>query len=260
MRKNDTARPRMTDPVVAAALLTRLPLPRLPDRAFAHQAGAAWAFPLVGAVVALLAGGAGCIALSLGLTAPVAAGVVLAVQIAVTGAMHEDGLADTADGFWGGSTRARRLEIMRDSAIGSYGVLALILSVGLRWSALAALLPHGLAPVFAAATLSRAALPALMAGLPHARADGLSRRVGTTPPASAALAALLGLGLGWLALGPAVLIAALALTAAVAGLAVLARNRIGGQTGDVLGAAQQLAELTVLLIALAASYGISPLT
>ncbi len=111
--------------------------------ATARGALAAWAYPLVGVVVGGLGAVTGALALWLGLPAPLAAGLVLLAMIAVTGALHEDGLADTADGFWGGWDRARRLEIMKDSQIGSYGVIALILSLGLRWSALGVLIAHG---------------------------------------------------------------------------------------------------------------------
>lgn len=247
MRNVDTARTALLDLAVALALLTRLPLPPLPHRSFDRQAAAVWAFPLVGAVVAFLASATGLAALALGLPAPLAAGLVLAVQVLATGAMHEDGLADSVDGLWGGWTRERRLEIMKDSAIGTYGVLALILSIGLRWSALTALIPLGFAPVFAAAILSRAGLPVLMAALPHARADGLSRGVGAPTRNGAALALLLGFALGWVALGPLVLLPMLTAGLAVAALALVARARLGGQTGDILGAAQQIAELAVLL-------------
>ena len=107
-----------------------------------------------------------------------------------TGAMHEDGLADTVDGLWGGWTRDRRLEIMKDSHIGTYGVLALIVSAGLRWSVLAGLLTLGAGPVVAIAVLSRASMPALMAALPNARGDGLAHKVGAPPPAVLALSRL----------------------------------------------------------------------
>jgi adenosylcobinamide-GDP ribazoletransferase len=251
LRENDIFRPAFTDIAVAFALLTRLPLPRLPDAAFALQARSGWAFALVGAVVALIAGLAGMGAMRLGLPAIAAAGLILAIQIAATGAMHEDGLADTADGLWGGWTPERRLQIMKDSAIGSYGVLALILSVGLRWVALAGLIGNGIGALVAAAALSRALLPGLMTALPHARSSGLSHGVGI-PGRAVSLAALaLGLGIATVGVGAAAL-AALALAAlAVTGLALLARSRIGGQTGDILGAAQQLAEIVVLLVLLA---------
>ncbi|MDU9002717.1 adenosylcobinamide-GDP ribazoletransferase [Sedimentitalea todarodis] len=251
MRKSDIPRAWALNVGMAFALLTRLPLPRLPDDAFDRQADAVWAFPVVGLAIGGMAGMIGVAALALGLPASVSAGLILAIQIGVTGAMHEDGLADTVDGLWGGWTRERRLEIMKDSAIGTYGVLALILSVGLRWMALAALLPLGIWPVIAAAALPRSLLPPLMAGLPHARDDGLSRRVGAPARGPVAMALMFGLAIGWFAVGPAIVGAWLLAVALVLALALLARSRIGGQTGDILGAAEQLGEIAVLLTLLA---------
>ena len=239
---------------LALMLLTRLPAGRLPDPA-PRLAEAAWAFPLAGLAVGAL-GALGLMAgLAVGLPAAVAAGLAVAVQVLVTGALHEDGLADCADGIWGGREVARRLEIMRDSRIGSYGVLALVLGVGLRWQALAAVatLSPGLAGtgLIALAMSSRVASVALMAALPPARADGMGHRATGATWASVALAAglaigaHLGLGLG----GVAPLLAQAVTTVAVA---ALAQRKLHGQTGDVLGAAQQLAEIGGWLALLAA--------
>ncbi len=251
MRKNDTGPlpGLLSDIGVALALLTRLPLPRLPDAAFRRQARAAWAFPLAGLAIGLIAGAAGMVALGLGLSPATVAGLVLAGQIALTGALHEDGLADTADGLWGGHSPERRLEIMKDSRTGSYGVLALVLGLGLRWVALTGLIGAGalMSALVAAAALSRAMLPMIMTALPPARAGGLSRSVGR-PGRDPSLAALaLGGAVGLLAAGPAVILPALAAVLAVLFVAHLARIRIGGQTGDILGAAQQVGEIVVLL-------------
>lgn len=250
MRENDTAVLRAMDVGVALVLLTRLPLPALPNAAFARQAQACWAFPLVGLVV----GGAGAcvaaLALAVGLPASVVAGLCLGTQIILTGAMHEDGLADTADGFWGGWTVERRLDIMQDSRIGTYGVLAVIFSVGLRWTALSLLLSHALWPVMAIAIASRAGLPLLMARLPRVRPGGLSDRVGCPPMATA----LLSIGLGGVLLaalaGPAAIVLALATALALAGCAAIAHRKLGGQTGDVLGASQQVVETLCLMVLL----------
>jgi adenosylcobinamide-GDP ribazoletransferase len=237
----------LLDVAVAFALLTRLPQPSLPDAAFSNQARAGWAFPLVGALVAVLAGGLGLGALTLGLPVAAAAGLVLATQIILTGAMHEDGLADTADGLWGGWTRERRLEIMKDSAIGTYGVLALTLSLGLRLAALSALLVSGIGPVIVAATVSRALMPAVMTALPHARDRGLSHDVGSPGWPVSGIAALLGIALALSVCGAAALIPIGLAIVAVVAIAAIARAKIGGQTGDILGAGQQLAEIAILL-------------
>ena len=249
MRKNDTRPISPTDIALALVLLTRLPLPRLPAEAFQRQAQAAWAFPLAGLATALPAIGVGGLALIAGLPASVVAGLILTVQILLTGAMHEDGLADCADGFWGGFTPERRLEIMKDSRIGAYGVLALVLTIGLRWSALTALIPvAGLVPVLAIAMLSRAPMAFLMAHLPNARTSGLAQSVGRPGLNSAWLGAALSLALCLPILGLSPLLAmTLIMALAAISVALLAKRKIGGQTGDVLGATQQITEIALLL-------------
>jgi len=247
MRKNHIIR----DIALALVLLTRLPLPALPRPWFQRQAQAAWAFGLVGLAVALPACGVATLALWLGLPATIAAGLLLATQILLTGAMHEDGLADTADGFWGGFSREKRLEIMKDSQIGTYGVLALILSVGLRWLALSTLITQaGVWPVLALAVLSRAAMPVLMLTLPNARNTGLSHSVGNPNTAACAAGLLLALLISVLLIGPATIAIVVSMILVTSGLGFLARTKIGGQTGDVLGASQQVTELAGLLVLL----------
>ncbi|MEO0668711.1 MAG: adenosylcobinamide-GDP ribazoletransferase [Pseudomonadota bacterium] len=232
------------DVPAAFVLLTRLPLPPLPDHAFAHGARAVWAYPLVGLVLGGIVAVLSLVLSGLGLPAMLAAGLVLAALVMLTGAMHEDGLADTGDGLWGGQTPARRLDIMKDSRIGTYGVLALVLSTGLRWLGYAEV---SVAELVAALVLSRAAMPALMAALPHARTDGLSRSVGRPgmgPVAIAlGLAALIGIGLT----GGGAVVALLVGTGAALLMALLARAKIGGQTGDILGATQIMVEIAVLI-------------
>ncbi|WP_187429635.1 Adenosylcobinamide-GDP ribazoletransferase [Roseobacter fucihabitans] len=236
----------LLDILVAGALLSRLPLPHLPENAFIHTARAAWAYPVVGAVLGTLAGACGLAIMGLDLPAPFAAGGVLAALMLLTGAMHEDGLADTADGFWGGFDPARRLEIMKDSQIGTYGVLALLVVTGLRWVAYAALLPLGLLPVVVAAVLSRATMPCLMASVPNARNSGLSKSVGSPSMPIVATGVVIALALAGLCVGVS------AIMYLIMGLAVallvgwLAMRKIKGQTGDVLGATQQLSELAIL--------------
>lgn len=234
------------DLCAAFALLTRLPMP---DTG-APDPGAAWAWPVAGLAVGGLAVLAGLAAAALGITPGVTAALMLGVAAALTGGLHEDGLADCADGFWGGRDKARRLEIMKDSRVGSYGVLALGIVLLARWSALTVLVGAGhWAPVLAAEALSRAVMPAAMAALPNARGSGLSASHGApgwaTTGQAAGLAGVLALGLvGWLAL-PMILAA----TLGAAAVALIARAKIGGQTGDVLGACQQIALTTALALA-----------
>ncbi|MDP5215793.1 adenosylcobinamide-GDP ribazoletransferase [Ruegeria sp. 2205SS24-7] len=254
MTKSDMRPVSGWDIALTLVLLTRLPLPRLPERVFERQAQAVWAFPLAGLVVGVLACLTGAIALAVNLPAMLSAALVLIVLVGVTGAMHEDGLADTVDGFWGGFTPERRLEIMKDSHIGTYGVLALILSLLLRWGAIVTLIGAGaLWLLLAAAIWSRALMPMLMATMPNARGAGLSHRVGS-PSGKAAIAGLiLALSLGLLVAGSAAVVPALISGLAALGLARLALAKIGGQTGDVLGATQQIGEIAFLLTLCAAA-------
>lgn len=235
------------DVVTALALLSRIPV----RAGFSRTAEATWAFPLAGLAVALIAGAVATIAGWLTLGAGLIAGFTLATLVIVTGAMHEDGLADCADGFWGGFDRARRLEIMRDSRIGAYGVLALILSLLLRFTALSTLAHEDVivTTVIASAMLSRAPLPYLMALLPPARHDGLSVQTGRPPRDTASLGAVVAFILSWVVVGfvPTVL-AASAVTVTAFVTARIAKQKIGGQTGDVLGATQNVAEIMALTV------------
>lgn len=238
--------PRPLDVLIALVLLTRLPLPPLHSKAFTMSARATWAYPVVGLVI----GGIGWSVLWFGdaLSLPVSLSTLLALGATViaTCAMHEDGLADTADGLWGGTTKARRLEIMRDSRIGTYGVLALILITLARYLCLVSTGGVGL---ILSAVLSRAGLPALMYFLPHARDDGLAHSVGRPPKFSVALAA--GIGIVF-ALSLGMVTAWVAAFCTCVACALIARAKIGGQTGDILGATQQITELAVLIAITAA--------
>lgn len=254
MSKTDPAVIRFGDIGVALALLTRIPLPGSPD--YARGSSAAWAYPLVGLAVASIAAGLGAFCAYAGLALPFCALITLAFLVIMTGALHEDGLADTADGLWGGWDREKRLSIMKDSHIGTYGVIAVFLSLSWRYAAILMLFEGsaaaGFAAILAAAILSRAPMPVLMAVLPHARSTGLSHRVGTVPRITATLAvALAGLLAGALVGAVAALAAVLCIALVTALVARVARQKIGGQTGDILGASQQLAEMAALAVLVA---------
>ncbi|MEJ6394119.1 adenosylcobinamide-GDP ribazoletransferase [Gymnodinialimonas sp. 2305UL16-5] len=244
MSDPDSPFPQPKDLIRAVHLLTRVPLPGGDG---ARAAASAWAWPLVGAglAVAQICVGLGALALNIPVIA--AAGLAVAVGIILIGALHEDGFADCADGFWGGHTVERRLDILKDSRIGAYGVVALILAIGLRWSLFVALLPVAPLALIASAMLSRAAMATLMAALPFARADGLASHVGRPP----IWAALVGGGLAGIAAivltGAAGIAAALAVIGTMLAMGALARAKIGGQTGDVLGATQVMGDLAALL-------------
>ena len=163
---------------VAIGFMTRLPVPYRE----APLAQSVWAFPLAGAVVGALSGLVLWGALTLGLTPLVAAFLALAASALVTGALHEDGLADCADGFWGGYTPERRLEIMRDSRSGAYGVLALIMGTGIKAALIAELATYwgggsGMMLV-AVHALARSGLPLAMMRFPRASKTGLAAMVG----------------------------------------------------------------------------------
>lgn len=238
----------------ALMMLTRLPV--WPGEAPPPLARALWAFPLAGLAVGAVAMLVWQAAWALGLPPAMAAILALAALVLTTGGLHEDGLADCADGLWGGGDRARRLEILRDSRIGTYGALALILSLALRGAGLVALGAGGGLALLLVSGASRAAPALLLAVLPPARPDGLghaaSGGAGHTTRGAAIAAGLAGLCLLPLGLW-AVLLVGLAMAALVLGFGQIARARFGGQTGDVLGAGQQLAEIAgwITLAALA---------
>lgn len=243
--------PKARDVMMAFALLTRLPLPypAFDDSDTRPAAHAAWAYPIVGVVVGLITAMTAFVMTGIGLPAVIAALVAVLVSVFVTGAMHEDGLADCADGFWGGWTIQRRLEIMKDSHIGTYGVIALIISLCLRWLAIAELIAAGapFAALVVVAAVSRGSMAWVMATLPNARQTGLSQQTGTPPKRTAYLGIVIA-GLCALVLLPGsfvwIVIVALGFTI---GMRLLAKSKVGGQTGDILGATQQVVEICTLL-------------
>jgi adenosylcobinamide-GDP ribazoletransferase len=234
----------------ATAFFTRLPMdPRLGEWRLVDSA---WAFPLVGAGIGGAAAFAFLLAQLIGLASWPAALLSVLAGIALTGALHEDGLADTADGFCGGRDREEKLAILRDSRHGTYGVLAIVLSVLLRAAALAGIgdVIHAGLALIAAHAVSRAALPAAIMGLTPARPDGLGAMAGTPRAGSAIAAALIGAAIALAALGPMRGAMALCLAGGIVfAMAELARRQIGGYTGDVLGALQQVGEIVMLLAA-----------
>ena len=228
----------------SVAFLTRLPI-RLETPL--PLAAAVPGFPLAGALVGGIAAAVLALALWAGIPPLAASLLAVGASIAATGALHEDGLADSADGLFSGAPRERVLEIMRDSRIGTFGALALILSVGLRVSALSVLL-DGAAALVAVHALSRGWLPWLMRDDAPARTDGLAAAAGRPEADRVYWAAAFGLAIAVIALGPGPALLAAAVAAASAlGVAALARRRLGGYTGDTLGAAEQAAEIGALL-------------
>lgn len=232
----------------AAGFLTRIPVPALafdPD----WLPRSAKYFPLVGALVGVLAA---AILLAGGHVWPGPVPAILAVlgALLVTGALHEDGLADTADGL-GGRSREARLAIMKDPRLGAYGALALGFCLALRVAALAALPPWSAAVALVGAHAGgRLAAVLLLAAQPYAgdpAAARVSHGAGRPTRAELALAALFGLAPALLLPLPQALLALGLGTAAAGLLAWRVCRALGGQTGDVLGATEAVFETGFLL-------------
>lgn len=235
---------RFAESQIALMFLTRLPAGHVADPV-PTIAAASWAFPFIGVLI----GSAGAIGyaagLALGLPSSISAVIALALMIAVSGAMHEDGLADVADGLGGGRDTAHKLDIMRDSRLGSYGVLALILALSLRALAIISIADALVvtASLIAIAVASRALMVLALYMLPSARADGMGQAASDVTLTRVGVAGALGT-VALIALSPHGLPALACMAAAASLLGWLAYRQIGGQTGDVLGAIQQCSEIT----------------
>lgn len=231
----------------ALSLLSRLPVPV--DHEDQSRAGRLiWAYPLAGAVLGLVGGAVGAALLWVGVPAAVAAAVALGALIAMTGGMHEDGLADCADGT-GARDRDRILDVMRDSRIGAYGALALVVSLLIRWSALSALAtPWGLVLAMGlVGAVSRVPMAMMLATLRPARKDGMAASIAAPSLFHAMVAVSLGLLMLFSATGLAGFLIVPVMGISLVPLIRWARLRLGGQTGDVLGASQQISEMSVLV-------------
>ena len=267
---------------LATAFLTRLPVERgfagddpldpdddagdddlNPMETPGQLAAAMWLFPLVGFAI----GGTGAIVLGLlawaGVPAAVAATLAIGAMIALTGALHEDGLADIADGFGGGTDKDSKIRIMRDSRIGTYGVVAVAIVLIAKITALSAIaewnIGAGAAALIAATTWSRSLFAPTMRWLSPARPDGLGAGAGTPSEGTSWLGLILAFALCALVLltpagfGVIPILAAGGFAAFIVGW--IALKQIGGYTGDVLGAGQQAAEAATLVAASAIILG-----
>jgi adenosylcobinamide-GDP ribazoletransferase len=220
---------RIEELTASVVFCTRLPLLRTAVINSGALAKAAWAFPVAGVLIGLIVAAVYGIAHRAGIPAWPAAALSVAATLLVTGCLHEDGLADTADGFGGGKTREQKLDIMRDSRIGTYGVCALIVALLLRVGVLASFFTTASVgwALLASHAGARASMMAFMFLVPPARRDGLSSDAGQPP-----------------------IVALILLVVVIALMAWLSRKQIGGQTGDVLGAVEQVSEIVILLVAL----------
>ena len=234
----------------AVAFLTRLPMPH-PDGATPQNfVRAHRMFPVVGALIGAVVGLL-CLGLRyVGVPDLAAAALALGGSAILTGALHEDGLADVADGFGGGRNLESKLEIMRDSRLGTYGAMILLVSFAAKLSALAAIPDGYVVPALIAAhALARGVLPAMSMNLPYARKDGLARNAGQPDAVTSVIAGGLALVIALLSLSwTNALSAALAAGVSAFGMARLAMRQIGGQTGDVLGGAEQVSETAILVL------------
>jgi adenosylcobinamide-GDP ribazoletransferase len=243
----------VSDVRTALGFLTRIPVGPI-EGAYRGLGRAAAYFPLVGVVVA--AAGLGAWWVGTSLLGPLAGAVlsVLAVVV-ITGALHEDGLADFADGLWGGATPADRLEIMRDSRIGTYGVVAVVGDLLLRIALLAQFGTtdwlDAAAVLLAGHVIGRAAPIALAATLPPARSDGLGVRLSTPTRGELAIALVTVVAVAVAAVGWWAPVPVLAAALTVAAVRRAARRRLGGVTGDVYGAAVALTNLAVAAVVVA---------
>ncbi len=243
------------DFMVVLVFLTRLPIK--PGFTFDMSAlkTACRAFALIGLIVGGASGTVYILAAYMGLPLLVSAILAMAVQIIVTGALHEDAIGDVADGFGGGADKEKKLAIMRDSRVGTYAVTALIIVIGLKIAVLGSMPDPllGFAFLVVAATLSRGMMTWALYLMPTAREDGLGHGAGRPDIIAPLVSTVICVLIAILVLGPQ--LGAIALMSGIIGaslMGMIANRQIGGQTGDVLGAIQQMSEIFILVACLAA--------
>ena len=249
---------------VASTFLTRLPAEWLNAETIRPDfRRAARAFPLVGALVGAVGGLVMVVAIWLHIPMLVTAALGVMATVIFTGALHEDGLADTVDGFGGGKDTDGKLAIMDDSRIGTFGVAAVVFSILLRVGVLASLLPYGAfragLVLVAAEAVSRGATVRFWQELPAARLTGLAHETGPPDQKAAATALLASLVIAVALVWPAINFGAAILGILLAAVATyifgrLSYREIGGRTGDTLGACQQIAAVAFLIGVSAAAW------
>ena len=246
-----------TDLARAVAFLSRIPMPSFAFGGFNGKLDrASRTFPMAGIFIALLPALVFLLMLGLHADRLMSAFCALAVQAALTGALHEDGIADCADGLGGGRDRDHALSIMKDSRIGTYGAISLILSFALRAAALAAI-ARAAPPLAAAlaipaiACISRAAIVWHWHRLPPAKPDGVAAAAGQPGEGAMHMALVSGCLLSALMLWPSFGLLPLVCALLACGLSAMAftrivRRKLAGHTGDTLGATQQISEIAAL--------------
>ncbi|MBB4953305.1 adenosylcobinamide-GDP ribazoletransferase [Agrobacterium vitis] len=247
----------ITDLARSLGFLSRLPVAaRFFEGHSGEMSRTPRAFPLAGVVIAAPAGLFLALLVGFDANTTLAAFAAVTVQILLSGALHEDGLADCADGLGGGASREKSLSIMKDSRVGSYGVLALLLSLGIKVSAIASLI-QTVAPINVAlcligvAALSRALMVWHWHSLPPARPDGVAASLGKPDDKALYTALAFGIGVAAVTIVPFAgfhpLVVCLIISAAAAyGFQLYVQRKLGGQTGDTIGATQQICEMMAL--------------
>jgi adenosylcobinamide-GDP ribazoletransferase len=257
-RVKESASTLWADSRAALAFLTVLPATALgePPGTKPDFRRGARSFPLVGTVVGLAGGAVLMGAVAVGLTPLIAAVLAVLASVLLSGAIHEDGLADTADGFGGGDTSETKLAIMDDSRVGAYGAVAIGFSLLLRVATLTALVPvnggRAAAALIAAETASRAMMVQLWCRLPAAKLGGMSEETGVPDEQAMYTALFIAALIVLIAIIPtsgfwAALFGSFLLIAASIGFERLSANQIGGRTGDTLGACQQVTAAAFLV-------------
>lgn len=244
MSNHDNWIPEWSDLKIAISLLSRIPLRNETQHLISRGPNHLWAFPIVGILIGFICCCLGWIGLLLQLNSFAIGFLIVTAAAITTGAMHYDGLADTLDGLWGGWSAPQRLEIMKDSHIGVYGVIGLVISTGLQAALYGQIIQQSIWPIIGIMTISRAVMVPVMGFLENSRSSGLSSQVGKPKLQTIILAMTLGITIAlltgaWAAIGGAIL--------AACAIGKIAKNKIGGQTGDILGATQQLSEVAALI-------------
>jgi len=235
---------------LAITLLTRIPIGSIKGEVPAISV-TGWVWPIIGLLIGLASGGVYLLGSYLNFPPPISALLSISISILLTGGLHEDGLADVADGFGGGHTKERKLEIMRDSRVGTYGILALIISVGFRVITVACFTEPLVAfsAILLTSAISRTAMILALSFMPVARNDGMGHTASDKSNQKIAYIALGIMSVGMIPIGFVIsfsIFVILIISCTLFGWVAI--RQIGGQTGDVLGTMQQIAEVTTLLV------------
>jgi len=241
---------RLSDIFLALTLLTRIPINFDHDNIEDRARKASWAYPLVGAIIGAAASLIANILYAIGFPVTICIIMALITMISLTGGLHEDGLSDSADGLWGGKDKDSILKIMKDSRIGAYGAIALILVILGRYTTMSDLLKINqlFLPLVAAGAISRVPMVGAMVYMRPARTEGLSYSVGAPPSFSFIIALIIGVLSCILAVGLLSIFVFIGVGLSSIIIFYIINKKINGQTGDVLGASQQFAELIALSI------------